>query len=85
MYTDNVEKRIQEDNLQHLALFSEYGRMALERPAPVTSSGEEVRLEVNIIGCVLNICVGVYMYIYLGWLLCICKYTIVYVCIYIII
>jgi len=25
----NVEKRIQEDNLQHLALFSEYGRIAL--------------------------------------------------------
>lgn len=25
----NVDKRIQEDNLQHLALFSEYGRMAL--------------------------------------------------------
>ena len=25
----NVEKRIGEDNLQHLALFSEYGRMAL--------------------------------------------------------
>ena len=24
----NVDKRIQEDNLQHLALFSEYGRMA---------------------------------------------------------
>lgn len=26
----NVDKRIQEDNLQHLALFSEYGRMALK-------------------------------------------------------
>lgn len=25
----NVDKRIQEDNLQHLALFTEYGRMAL--------------------------------------------------------
>jgi hypothetical protein len=25
----NVDKRVQEDNLQHLALFSEYGRMAL--------------------------------------------------------
>ena len=25
----NVEKKVQEDNLQHLALFSEYGRMAL--------------------------------------------------------
>lgn len=24
-----MDKRIQEDNLQHLALFSEYGRMAL--------------------------------------------------------
>ena len=28
----NVDKRIQEDNLQHLALFSEYGRMALQPP-----------------------------------------------------
>ena len=27
----NVEKRIQEDNLQQLALFSEYGRMALTK------------------------------------------------------
>jgi atlastin len=26
----NVDKRIQEDNLQHLALFTEYGRVALE-------------------------------------------------------
>ena len=26
----NVDKRIQEDNLQQLALFSEYGRMAFE-------------------------------------------------------
>jgi atlastin len=26
----NIDKRIQEDNLQHLALFSEYGRMALD-------------------------------------------------------
>lgn len=26
----NVDKRIQEDNLQHLACFSEYGRMALD-------------------------------------------------------
>ena len=26
----NVEKRIQEDNLQHLALFSEYGRIAVK-------------------------------------------------------
>lgn len=29
----NVDKRIQEDNLQQLALFSEYGRMALEAEA----------------------------------------------------
>ncbi|CAH0482455.1 unnamed protein product [Peronospora belbahrii] len=27
----NVDKRVQEDNLQHLALFTEYGRMALFR------------------------------------------------------
>ncbi|OQS00640.1 atlastin [Thraustotheca clavata] len=26
----NVDKRVQEDNLQHLALFTEYGRMALQ-------------------------------------------------------
>ena len=26
----NVQNRIQEDNLQHLALFSEYGRLALD-------------------------------------------------------
>lgn len=31
----NVDKRIQEDNLQHLALFSEYGRMALLPPSTV--------------------------------------------------
>ena len=31
----NVDKRIQEDNLQHLALFSEYGRMALLPPSSV--------------------------------------------------
>lgn len=31
----NVDKRIQEDNLQHLALFSEYGRMALAQKDPV--------------------------------------------------
>lgn len=36
----NVEKRIQEDNLQHLALFSEYGRMALEKPTEVEDSEE---------------------------------------------
>lgn len=37
LYIDNVDKRIQEDNLQHLALFSEYGRMALSKPAQVLS------------------------------------------------
>ena len=35
---DNVDKRIQEDNLQHLALFSEYGRMALDKPDAYSSS-----------------------------------------------
>jgi hypothetical protein len=30
-----VDKRIQEDNLQHLALFSEYGRMALSSKGSV--------------------------------------------------
>ena len=38
----NVEKRIQEDNLQHLALFSEYGRIAVNpktAPADGTAIG----------------------------------------------
>lgn len=38
----NVEKRIQEDNLQQLALFAEYGRMALNKEqemADAASSG----------------------------------------------
>jgi hypothetical protein len=35
----NVDKRIQEDNLQHLALFSEYGRMAL-LPPPSAKVGD---------------------------------------------
>ncbi|RYY75882.1 hypothetical protein EON63_19010, partial [archaeon] len=30
----NVDKRIQEDNLQHLALFSEYGRISLLPKVP---------------------------------------------------
>ena len=40
----NVDKRIQEDNLQQLALFSEYGRMALEqekRESPADDSDEK--------------------------------------------
>eukprot|EP01038_Epipyxis_sp_PR26KG_P007123 gene7123-9720_t len=37
----NVDKRIQEDNLQHLALFSEYGRMALI-PQESEESAEKV-------------------------------------------
>jgi atlastin len=39
----NVDKRIQEDNLQHLALFSEYGRMALgeNTPEEVSASSKE--------------------------------------------
>ena len=36
----NVDKRIQEDNLQHLACFSEYGRMALDG-ADETGDGDE--------------------------------------------
>ena len=36
----NVDKRIQEDNLQHLALFSEYGRMALQPPTVKVQIGE---------------------------------------------
>lgn len=42
----NVDKRIQEDNLQHLACFSEYGRMALDgaegEDASATASTEIV-------------------------------------------
>ncbi|CAH0488223.1 unnamed protein product [Peronospora farinosa] len=34
----NVDKRVQEDNLQHLALFTEYGRMALFRDDSSSSS-----------------------------------------------
>jgi atlastin len=40
----NVDKRIQEDNLQHLALFSEYGRMALR---PHISSNADIGKEVK--------------------------------------
>jgi atlastin len=36
----NVEKRIQEDHLQQLALFSEYGRMALAHDAEKGADGE---------------------------------------------
>ncbi|KAL7521083.1 hypothetical protein ACHAWX_005776 [Stephanocyclus meneghinianus] len=46
----NVDKRIQEDNLQQLALFSEYGRMALEaeaKAAGMTKEGGEKVTEVN--------------------------------------
>lgn len=35
----NVEKRIQEDHLQQLALFSEYGRMALSKQQEITAGG----------------------------------------------
>ncbi|KAL7462815.1 hypothetical protein ACHAXS_007828 [Conticribra weissflogii] len=35
----NVDKRIQEDNLQQLALFSEYGRMAFEAEEKATAAG----------------------------------------------
>jgi atlastin len=35
----NVDKRIQEDNLQQLALFSEYGRMAFEAEEKAASMG----------------------------------------------
>ena len=31
----NVDKRLQEDNLQHLALFSEYGRLAVGQGSKV--------------------------------------------------
>ena len=38
----NVDKRVQEDNLQQLALFSEYGRMALDAEAKTSKKeGEE--------------------------------------------
>lgn len=37
----NVEKRIQEDHLQQLALFSEYGRMALNREQAIADGIDE--------------------------------------------
>ena len=36
----NVDKRIQEDNLQHLALFAEYGRVALTEERALAGKGE---------------------------------------------
>ena len=39
----NVDKRVQEDNLQQLALFSEYGRMALEAEAKTHKDDEKER------------------------------------------
>lgn len=38
----NVEKRIQEDHLQQLALFSEYGRMALNKEQEIATAGDDV-------------------------------------------
>ena len=38
----NVDKRIQEDNLQHLALFTEYGRMALKGSETESQKPEEI-------------------------------------------
>lgn len=49
----NIDKRIQEDNLQHLALFSEYGRMALdgseeeEAKKLLSSKDESVAIDEN--------------------------------------
>ncbi|CAN0425561.1 unnamed protein product, partial [Hapterophycus canaliculatus] len=37
----NVEKRIQEDHLQQLALFSEYGRMALRKEHSISTGGPD--------------------------------------------
>ncbi|CAM9437452.1 unnamed protein product [Scytosiphon promiscuus] len=37
----NVEKRIQEDHLQQLALFSEYGRMALRKEHSISTGGAD--------------------------------------------
>jgi len=41
----NVDKRIQEDNLQHLALFSEYGRAALESKKETTEEDNGIKEE----------------------------------------
>lgn len=38
----NVQNRIQEDNLQHLALFSEYGRIAL-------AGGDKAEIDADIL------------------------------------
>lgn len=35
-----MEKRIQEDHLQQLALFSEYGRMALNKEQALAEGGD---------------------------------------------
>lgn len=43
----NVDKQIQEDNLQHLALFTEYGRMALRAEGQDDSDDEEQTEEVK--------------------------------------
>eukprot|EP00604_Paraphysomonas_vestita_P001002 CAMPEP_0174820200 /NCGR_PEP_ID=MMETSP1107-20130205/3884_1 /TAXON_ID=36770 /ORGANISM="Paraphysomonas vestita, Strain GFlagA" /LENGTH=411 /DNA_ID=CAMNT_0016035085 /DNA_START=508 /DNA_END=1740 /DNA_ORIENTATION=- len=43
----NVDKRIQEDNLQHLALFSEYGRMALGENIPENGSDTSTKSQVE--------------------------------------
>jgi atlastin len=44
----NVDKRVQEDNLQHLALFTEYGRMALEGKSE--EEGHEKKIQRSISG-----------------------------------
>lgn len=41
----NIDKRIQEDNLQHLALFSEYGRMALGGGSDEKDTGKKEEKE----------------------------------------
>lgn len=42
-----MEKRIQEDNLQQLALFSEYGRMALNKEQEMTSGGAGILEDID--------------------------------------
>jgi hypothetical protein len=51
-----VDKRIQEDNLQHLALFSEYGRMALAQKDPVQVLCEYVLYAVVAVRTICTCC-----------------------------
>ncbi|CAI5721802.1 unnamed protein product [Hyaloperonospora brassicae] len=50
----NVDKRVQEDNLQHLALFTEYGRMALFGDSKSNEERQMVERATSIASTVLS-------------------------------